>query len=95
MKISRNLSLTVSAFLVLLLALQAPAQELVVYSGRGESLVGSILADFEKDTGIELDVRYDKTPALATRLATEAGESPADVIFLQESGYLGALAEAI
>ncbi len=65
---------------------------LVVYCGRGEALVGPILEAFEADTGVRLDVRYNKTPALATQLLNEGPDSPADVIFFQDSGYLGALA---
>ena len=65
---------------------------LVVYSGRGEALVGPIFEQFERDTGVALDVRYNKTPALATQVLNEGADSPADVIFLQDSGYLGALA---
>lgn len=70
-----------------------PSEALVVYSGRGESLVGPIFEAFTKASGIELDVRYNKTPAIATQVLAEGNESAADVIFLQESGYLGALAE--
>lgn len=72
----------------------AIADPLVVYSGRGESLVGPLYAQFEKETGIKLDVRYNSTSAAATQLLHEAKDSPADVAFFQESGYLSALAEA-
>lgn len=65
---------------------------LVVYCGRGESLVGPLLARFSKEQGIELSIRYGKTPALASQFLSEGKESPADVIFAQDSGYLGALA---
>lgn len=77
-----------------LLPLRSAAESLVVYCGRGEALVDPILKGFEASTGVELDVRYNQTPALATQLLNEGVQSPADVIFLQESGYLGGLASA-
>lgn len=77
-----------------LFTLNTMADELVVYSGRGEALVAPLFAQFEKDTGIKLDVRYNTTSSLATQLLTEQQNSPADVVFLQESGYLTLLAEA-
>ena len=71
----------------------AAAGSLVVYCGRGEALVDPILQRFAAESGTALDVRYNQTPALATLLVSEGAESPADVIFLQDSGYLGALGE--
>ncbi len=70
------------------------AQDLVVYSGRSEALVAPLFAQFEKETGIKLDVRYNSTASIATQFLTEQKNSPADVIFLQESGYLTVLSEA-
>ena len=70
------------------------ATKLTVYSGRGAVLVEPLFEAFTKASGIQVEVRYDKsTGALAERLATEGKESPADVFFAQDSGYLGALAE--
>ena len=66
----------------------------VVYSGRGESLVGPLFERYEKETGRRLDVRYNDTAAIATRLGVEGADSAADVVFLQDSGYLGALSKA-
>jgi len=65
----------------------------VVYSGRGAVLVDPLFARFTEKTGIAVEVRYEKsTETLANRLATEGKETPADVFFAQDSGYLGALA---
>ncbi len=77
-------------------ATEAPkAQRLVVYSGRGAVLVEKLLAKFQADTGIPLDVRYGGgTQELADQLATEGAETTADAFFAQDSGYLGALAKA-
>lgn len=68
--------------------------KLVVYCGRSEALVGETLKAFDAaHPEIELDVRYNKTPALASQLLAEGAESPADVLWFQDSGYLGALAK--
>lgn len=72
----------------------ADAGALVVYSGRGEALVAQLFEQFQKESGVALDVRYGATPTLAAQLRVEGDKSPADVMFAQECGALGALAEA-
>lgn len=68
------------------------AQDLTVYSGRGEALIGSIITQFERDTGLEVEVRYGGTAELATLLLEEGDKSPADVFWAQDGGALGELA---
>lgn len=69
------------------------AESVVVYSGRGAILVDPLFELFTGETGIEVEVRYDKsTETLANRIATEGAQTEADVFFAQDSGYLGALA---
>lgn len=80
--------------LLLLFSMQTWAEKLVVYSGRGEALVGPLLERFTQETGIELDVRYNNSPAITTQLLTEQEDTPADVVFLQDPGYLSVLGEA-
>ncbi len=86
--------------LVLLVALVgAPAfadedQVLTVYSGRNESLIGPILAQFSEDTGIAVEVLYGGTSAVANQILTEGENSPADIFIAQDGGALGALAAA-
>ncbi len=73
----------------------AASDKLVVYSGRGAVLVEPIFEKFTAETGIEVELVFGgSTEELANRLATEGAETPADVFFAQDSGYLGALAEA-
>ncbi len=65
---------------------------LVVYSGRGEDLVGTAFEMFTEETGIEVEVRYGDTAELAATILEEGDASPADVYWAQDAGALGALA---
>ena len=86
----------VAALIMLLAApiLTRTQDTLTVYSGRNESLVGPILAQFAEDTGIEIEVLYGGTSAVANQILTEGENSPADVFIAQDGGALGALAAA-
>jgi iron(III) transport system substrate-binding protein len=64
---------------------------IVVYSGRGEALVGELFEKIEDELKLDIEVQYGSTPEMVTRLLTEASQSPADIIFAQDSGHLGAL----
>jgi iron(III) transport system substrate-binding protein len=67
---------------------------LVIYSGRSESLVGSLIERFKTQTGIHVDVRYGSTSEIAATLLEEGANSPADLFFAQDPGGLGAVAGA-
>jgi iron(III) transport system substrate-binding protein len=77
----------------LLSAAEAQDNTLTIYSGRSEELVGPIIAQFEQDTGIRVEVRYGDTTGLALTLLEEGTNSPADVFFAQDAGALGLLAK--
>lgn len=67
---------------------------LVIYSGRAESLVGPIIAQFKQATGIDVQVKYGSTSEIAATILEEGANSPADVFFAQDPGGLGAVAAA-
>ena len=54
--------------------------KLVVYSGRKESLVAPIIAQFAEATGIDVQVKYGKTGEIAAVLMEEGSKSPADIL---------------
>jgi iron(III) transport system substrate-binding protein len=85
---------TLSALAAVGGAATAPAQttSLTIYSGREEALVKPIMERFERETGIDLNVRYASSTALATQLVEEGRNSPADVYWSQEPGTLGLVA---
>ena len=92
----------VTLLAVLLLAASATAllscspgsDSLTVYSGRSETLVSPLLEAFIEDTGIDIQVKYASSASIAATLLEEGANSPADVVFLQDPGYLGSLANA-
>ena len=69
--------------------------ELVIYSGRSESLVAPLIERFELATGIDARVNYAGTGALAATLLEEGDRSPADIFFAQDPGGLGAVIELL
>ena len=89
--------LAVLLFLAIATALpacSADSNSLTVYSGRSQTLVSPLLESFIEDTGIDIQVKYAGSASIAATILEEGENSPADVVFLQDPGYLGSLAHA-
>jgi iron(III) transport system substrate-binding protein len=72
---------------------RCPTGTLVIYSGRGEDLVGPIVEQFTEVTGIETEVRYGNSAEMLLLIQEEGANSPADVYYSQGAGFLGTLSE--
>ena len=70
------------------------AKSFVLYTGRDEELIGPIIAAFEKESGVKVDVRYGNSAEMAAQLLEEGDSTPADAFLSQEVGAIGALADA-
>jgi iron(III) transport system substrate-binding protein len=66
---------------------------LTLYNGQHEQTTDAIVAQFEKDTGIRVQVRSDDEDVLAAQIDAEGSNSPADVIYTENSPALEFLGE--
>ena len=67
-------------------------KSITLYSGRNESLIQPLIERFEKDTGINVNVKYGNSADLALLIQTEidgTGKSVADVFLSQSPGAIG------
>src|SRR5690606_8681471 len=67
---------------------------LVVYSGRRDALVGPLVERFRAATGLDVEVRYGTDAELIATLQEEGRASPADLLWTNTAGALGAAGEA-
>jgi len=64
---------------------------LYIRSGRTKNLIGPLLEDFAKDTGIKIDVRYGDSADLALLTNEEGDKTKTDVFISQSPGAVGFL----
>jgi iron(III) transport system substrate-binding protein len=67
------------------------AQTLTVYTGRAKTFVDPVVQQFERQTGIKVNVRYGTDAQLVAALREEGSRSPADVFWGNSVGALGEL----
>ena len=68
------------------------SDEVVIYSGRTQELIGPLLDRFAEETGVDVRVRYGDSADLALLIEQEGDRSPADVFLSQSPGPIGYLA---
>ncbi len=61
---------------------------LVIYSGRRDVLVGPLVERFERETGIDVEVKYGTDAELLAAMAEEGAASPADLFWANTAGAL-------
>ena len=64
---------------------------LTLYSGQHQQTTDTLVAGFEKATGITVKVRSDDEDVFANQIVTEGSRSPADVFFTENSPVLAFL----
>jgi iron(III) transport system substrate-binding protein len=64
---------------------------ITLYNGQHEQTTDSLVAGFERATGIEVNVRNDDEDLLADQIVNEGSRSPADVIYTENSPALAFL----
>jgi iron(III) transport system substrate-binding protein len=63
-------------------------RSITLYNGQHEQTTDSLVAGFEKATGITVNVRSDDEDTLTDEILTEGSNSPADVIYTENSPAL-------
>jgi iron(III) transport system substrate-binding protein len=61
---------------------------LILYNGQHVQTTASLVAGFEKQTGIQVEVRSNDEDVLADQIVQEGGNSPADLIYTENSPAL-------
>jgi iron(III) transport system substrate-binding protein len=67
------------------------AQTITLYNGQHEQTAEALVAAFEKQTGITVNIRSDDEDTLADEIVTEGSHSPADVLYTENSPPLESL----
>jgi iron(III) transport system substrate-binding protein len=84
---------TAALLLVGLTACGASGPSITLYNGQHEQTTDALVAQFEKQTHIQVNVRSDDEAVLASQIDAEGSNSPADVVYTENSPALEYLAE--
>lgn len=87
-RIKRLFIVSLVTLLVSTITGEALAQDIVVYSGRGERLIKPVLDEFTKKTGIKIVLHSAGTVELLNRILAEGERTPADVYLTVDAGTL-------
>ncbi len=68
-------------------------QSITLYNGQHVQTTDSLVAGFEKQTGITVNVRSDDEDTLSDEIVTEGSRSPADVIYTENTPAVQYLAD--
>ncbi len=94
--LSRNLRrpLLLTTLIVLVGALlagcgssSAPNKSIALYNGQHVQTTDTLVAAFERESGIKVNVRSDDEDTFADEIVTEGPNSPADVIYTENSPH--------
>lgn len=64
-------------------------EELVIYSGRSQALVDSLVQQYQEESDVPVRVRYGSDTQLQAAIQEEGDQSPADVFWANTTGALG------
>lgn len=65
--------------------------KVTVYSGREEEYIAPLMERYEKETGVEIEIKYGDSAELAATIVEEGENTPAEVFWAQDAGALGAV----
>jgi iron(III) transport system substrate-binding protein len=86
-----RLGAVVAALSCLLAACGGSSSSITLYNGQHEQTTDALVAQFEKETGISVSVRHSDDAVLAAQINAEGSNSPADVIYTENSPALESL----
>ncbi len=65
-----------------------PNKSITLYNGQHVQTTDTLVAAFERESGIKVNVRSDDEDTFADEIVTEGSNSPADVIYTENSPAL-------
>jgi len=91
---NRRIVIALLALMMVGAGCSGDSDAVTVYSGRTADLVGPLFETFEKQTGIDLKIRYGDSAEMAGAVLEEGDRPRADVLLVQDAGNIGQVARA-